>query len=74
MLSPEQEEFVRKICGKIEETSSCEIRIRVPEKIATDLQKAGYVSGYTTDKNGVCGLSCNFTINHYFELKKRLSS
>ena len=69
-----QEAFVKKICEKIEETNSCEIKIRVPEKIAIDLQEAGYVSGFSTDKDGVCGLSCNFIIDHYFALKERLSS
>lgn len=74
VLTPEQEGFVKKICEKIKETNSCEIKIRIPENIAIDLQKAGYVSGFSTDKDGVCGLSCNFIIDHYFALKERLSS
>ena len=72
ILTPEQEEAVRSICREIERTNSCEVTMRVPEEIAKVLLSSGYISGIKSDKDGVCGLSCNFIINYYFELKAKL--
>ena len=74
VLTAEQEKYVDKICHEIDRTNSCRINMRIPENIAQALLNAGYISGIHSDETGICGLDCNFILDHYFWLKGRIAS
>lgn len=72
VLDRENENFLRKICKKIDEVNSTEIEFRMPKKNADYLKKYGYLSNYSLDNAEMTSkISCDFIVDHYFEMKKR---
>ena len=72
VLDKENENFLKKICKRIDEVNSTEIDFRMPKKNADYLKKYGYLSNYILDEGGMTSkINCNFIIDHYFEMKKR---
>lgn len=72
ILDKENENYVRKICKKMDRTNSTEIDFRMPKKNADHLKKYGYLSNYILDDTEMTSkINCNFIVDHYFEMKKR---
>lgn len=72
VLDKENENFLKKICRRIDEVNSTEIDFRMPKKNAEHLKKYGYISNYILDEAEMTSkINCNFIIDHYFEMKKR---
>ena len=72
VLDKENENFLKKICKKIDEVNSTEIDFKMPKKNADYLIKYGYLSNYILDNTEMTSkINCNFIVDHYFEMKKR---
>lgn len=52
VLDKENENFLKKICKRIDEVNSTEIDFRMPKKNADYLKKYGYLSNYILDEGG----------------------
>ena len=72
VLDKENENYLKKICKKIDEINSTEIDFIMPKKNADFLKKYGYLSNYILDNAEMTSkINCNFIVDHYFAMKKR---
>ncbi len=70
-LDEKLEKYVEKMVDIINKTGKANIILDVPEKVCKELQKANYISSYSTGDTKRREVNCQLILAHYFELKKK---
>lgn len=71
VLDENTEKYVQKIIKEMRRTNSGNIEIELPDEICETLLKKGYLFRYSSGKDNMKKLDCQFILNHYFRLKQK---